>query len=71
VTVAGYPGTHGAQFAQTAMAQAAQQPASISLNTFPDLTRITNVEALLSLGESVAAQVRELIPSESNVQEAQ
>jgi hypothetical protein len=53
------------------MTQAAQQPASISLNTFPDLTRITNVEALLSLGESVAAQVRELIPSESNVQEAQ
>jgi hypothetical protein len=74
VTVAGYPGTYTTQ---TAGAQTSGQPAAahapaanLSLNAFPDLTNITNLEALLSLAESVAAQVGQLIPSESQAEEA-
>src|SRR5271165_6011611 len=68
VTVAGYPATYAGQTAgtqateQSAASQATAPAVNMSLNTFPDLSNITNVEALLSLGESVAAQVRELIP---------
>jgi hypothetical protein len=72
--VAGHPSTYTTE---TAGAQTPGQPAAaqapaanLSLNAFPDLTNITNVEALLALGESVAAQVGRLIPSESQVEEA-
>lgn len=52
-------------------AAASGAPANIALDKFPDLSNITSFDALLTLGESVAAQVRELIPSQSAVEEAQ
>jgi hypothetical protein len=70
--VAGNPATYTVQTAaqatpQTSASQMAASAANLSLNTFPDISNISNFEALLTLGESAAAQVRELIPSESNV----
>jgi hypothetical protein len=41
-----------------------QELLGISETTFPDLSKITDFAALLDLGESVAAAVRDNIPND-------
>lgn len=63
-TQTGVPGAAG----QAAAAHASAP--MVALDAFPDLTKVTSYDALLTLAESVAKQVSELIPTEAKVEEA-
>jgi len=44
-------------------------PANIASGSFPDVSTITNFDALLSMAESVASQVRNAIPAQTHMEE--
>jgi hypothetical protein len=44
-------------------------PANIASGSFPDVSTITNFDALLSMAESVASQVRNAIPAQAYMEE--